>query len=305
MTNLDKTIVPLLLRLTGKQATPLEVPLILSFSDTSDARLLYSYLTNKELKEEILHIVQDLRRFAFQQKMIENEALNYYTSSRPPESIFTNTNTEELRKFSERQFTLMQEAREQRDAQAARNYSDRFETTTILLVSELNWRSREYRLLSHDAAAIGPALKPPWSFQRYWIVPDALEKMASTLPEAGNIIYSELSNNELKNETFKVVQGITELRSLSYVGFSEQERVRQDEAMSEQYVKTFRVPALMLDGELESRFPTGKCPRVMHGAFLMPPSSWWIYQDVSATLATLANALPDSDQVPGKTPQRW
>jgi hypothetical protein len=303
MTNLDKTIVPLLLRLTGKQATPLEVPLILSFSDTTNARLLYSYLSNKELKEEIMHVVQDLRRFAFQQQRIESDAFEEYTSHTVPKDLLANTNRDAFHKFAEREFTEREEARKKRDAQASGNFSDRFDTTAILLVSELNWRSREHRLLSHIAAAISPVLKVPWSFQRYWTVPDTLESMANDLPDAGNTIYSELSNNKLKQETFRVVQEIAQLAGLSYVGLTDQERRRRDEAMSETYVNTCRVRALMLDGELESRFPAGGCPHVTHGAFIMPTSSW-TYEDVSRTLTTLANALPDSDEVPVKTPQR-
>jgi hypothetical protein len=270
----------------------------------------YSALNNRELKNEALRLIGAIRAFADQSEASERLALDAEREQeikmfRGDAAFQTN------RQALATSFRASMDARMKRDSQTSSNYADQFGIAALTLQKEL---------LSRIPKGRHPAVQRSWfvcwpSYWTYREVPDALGTLARTLPNAGNTIYTDLNNKQLREETIRLVQQIRTLpanrvqrssawdryvattnqaeRSRFWIVEDQESRKREDK-IAKEYTDRFRVAAMMLQEELVERFPKGNRPVVRHGIFMMDPA-FFTYEEVPATLEKLARTLPNSD----------
>jgi hypothetical protein len=165
-------------------------------------------------------------------------------------------------------------------------------------------------------------------FRAFQTVADDLEHLARSLPNAGNKMYSSMSNKELQAETLKFVnrlglfvaqnkqkedemwntshlQSFTTNREVMLQRFTQRERDydRLRGTQKAEYSKSFRVEAFILREFLLSRFANGSAPSIPRGFGLKSRTAddlsyfaWSAdagrFEFVSESLEVLASRLP-------------
>ena len=133
--------------------------------------------------------------------------------------------------------------------------------------------------------------------QHYWTyyeVPDALEKLARTIPDAGNELLTDLHNYEMKGRALALALEIRNLLAEAstrtfnpdaagvFSGRGSDDLMRREEATVLEYTARYRVLAM---------FPDGKRPSIRMLCFDGRQTTMQL-EGVVQGLETLASALP-------------
>ena len=277
----------------------------------------YSGLNNVDLKSESMRLVTEIREFGYESETSERLALAAELEEQRQTFGFADSFKTNRTKLEETARSR-NDKRVKRELETSLKYSRRFQLPVMVLRKELLARLRKE----------GWSSVRPQDFRGLQTAPDDLEHFARSLTNAGNKMYSRMSNKELKAETLKFVnrlglfiaqnkqkedemwntalsQSSTTNREVMRQRFTQRERDYDCPILTQkgEYNKSFRVEALILRDVLLSRFTKGSAPSIPRGFGLRSRSAddlsyfaWCAdagrFEFVSESLEVLGSGLP-------------